>query len=68
MTEKMYSIPGWKPNINSNILNYIRTVFNLNNLPFEEHSVHAGLECGFISDKYPSIDIVSIGPQLQTLI
>lgn len=26
--------------------------------------VHAGLECGFIAEKYPGIDIVSVGPTL----
>jgi dipeptidase D len=27
--------------------------------------VHAGLECGYIIEKYPDMEIVSIGPTLE---
>ena len=27
--------------------------------------IHAGLECGIIGDKYPGMDMISIGPTLQ---
>jgi len=32
--------------------------------PLETHVVHAGLECGFIAEKYPGIEIISLGPTL----
>jgi dipeptidase D len=27
--------------------------------------LHAGLECGYVAEKYPGIDILSIGPTLE---
>ncbi|ERT67993.1 M20/M25/M40 family metallo-hydrolase (plasmid) [Cetobacterium somerae] len=27
--------------------------------------IHAGLECGAISQKYPNMDIISIGPNIK---
>lgn len=32
--------------------------------PVETIVVHAGLECGFIAEKYPEMEIISIGPTL----
>jgi dipeptidase D len=28
-------------------------------------AIHAGLECGIIGEKYPGIDMVSMGPTLE---
>ena len=28
-------------------------------------AIHAGLECGFIAEKCPGIDMISLGPDLQ---
>jgi len=28
-------------------------------------AIHAGLECGVISEKYPSIELASIGPTIR---
>ena len=28
-------------------------------------AIHAGLECGLLSEKYPEIDMVSFGPTLR---
>ena len=57
--------PGWKPNIKSNILNITKASYK--RLFNEEPSVkviHAGLECGLFLEKYPHLDMVSIGPQM----
>ena len=27
--------------------------------------IHAGLECGLISEKYPNVDMMSVGPTLR---
>ena len=29
--------------------------------------MHAGLECGYIAEKYPAMEIVSIGPTLENV-
>jgi len=29
------------------------------------YAIHAGLECGVLSDKYPQIEFASIGPTIQ---
>lgn len=31
---------------------------------FETIVIHAGLECGAIYEKYPNMDIISIGPNI----
>ena len=28
-------------------------------------AVHAGLECGIIGEKYPGMDMISLGPQIE---
>ncbi len=33
----------------------------------EVTAIHAGLECGLISEKVPGLDIVSIGPEMQDI-
>ena len=57
--------PGWKPNINSTILNLMKKVYNDK---FGKEAkimvVHAGLECGILGSKYPNWDMVSFGPTL----
>ena len=30
-------------------------------------AIHAGLECGLISEKIPDIDIISIGPEMHDI-
>ena len=64
MSDKLHSMPGWKPNMNSDILECVRQSFEFIGAEYKEHSVHAGLESGFISEKYPDMDIISIGPTI----
>jgi len=57
--------PGWQPNVDSALL--AKTVTAYNNLFGEEpkiKAIHAGLECGLFLEKYPQLDMVSIGPQM----
>ena len=57
--------PGWKPNINSPLLEVTKRAYI--NLFHEEPKVlaiHAGLECGLFLEKYPYLDMVSVGPQM----
>lgn len=58
--------PGWKPNLDSEMLDVARSVHEsaLGKKP-ELKAVHAGLECGVIGEKFPGIDMVSIGPWIE---
>ena len=57
--------PGWKPNINSPILNTMKEVYKgkFGKEP-KIMVIHAGLECGILGSKYPHWDMVSFGPTL----
>jgi dipeptidase D len=58
--------PGWKPNLDSNILKVSKSVYKgLYNKEAEIKAIHAGLECGILGDKNPGLDMVSFGPTIQ---
>lgn len=58
--------PGWKPNPNSEILKVaIESYKKLYNNTPKVKAIHAGLECGLFSEKYPGIDMISFGPTLR---
>ena len=57
---------GWQPNINSPILNLMKSTYlDLFGKEPEVKVMHAGLECGIIQGAYPDMDMVSIGPDLE---
>ena len=57
--------PGWKPNLKSDVLTIAQTAYKT---LFTEapgiRAIHAGLECGLFLEKYPHLDMISIGPQM----
>ena len=60
--------PAWKMNPNSNLVKI--TVDAYKKLFKKEPTVkgiHAGLECGLFSEKYPELDMVSFGPTLRNV-
>lgn len=58
--------PGWKPNLNSKILQTaIRTYEKMYGVTPAVKAIHAGLECGLFLTKYPNLDMISFGPTLQ---
>jgi len=58
--------PGWKPNINSEILNLARNSYrNLFGKDPLVRAIHAGLECGLIYKKINDIDMISFGPTIR---
>jgi dipeptidase D len=58
--------PGWKPNLNSDILKLAKSTYNqLYGKQPEVKAIHAGLECGIIGERYPGMDMVSFGPTLE---
>ena len=60
------SYPGWKPNLESHLLDVVKRVHaaQLGRQP-EIKAIHAGLECGIIGEKVPGMDMISIGPQIE---
>ncbi|MGM9688537.1 MAG: aminoacyl-histidine dipeptidase [Alloprevotella sp.] len=58
--------PGWKLNPNSEIVRIAKEsyvdLFGKEPLIL---AIHAGLECGLFSEKYPKLDMVSFGPTLR---
>lgn len=59
--------PGWKPNPNSPVLQAAKGVFEgLFGREPHVRAIHAGLECGLIGEKFPGIDMVSMGPQIES--
>ena len=59
------SYGGWDPNPNSEILNMLKRIYKEQNGKETIVQVdHAGLECSVILEKYPNMDVVSLGPTL----
>lgn len=57
--------PGWKPNIKSDILKKAEESYtHLFGEKAQIRAIHAGLECGLFLEKYPHLDMISIGPQM----
>lgn len=58
--------PGWKPNVNSPILETMKEVYRVRfgRVP-EVKVIHAGLECGILGAKYPHWDMISFGPTIR---
>ncbi|MEI6348380.1 MAG: aminoacyl-histidine dipeptidase [Bacteroidota bacterium] len=58
--------PGWTPNPNSEALKVLKCAYkNKFDKEPEVLAIHAGLECGLISEKYPDMDMISYGPTLR---
>ena len=57
--------PGWTPNPNSPLLEVVKKAYeDLFKAEPKVLAIHAGLECGLFLEKYPYLDMVSIGPQM----
>lgn len=58
--------PGWKPNMNSEILKIMQETYNktYGKIP-EIKAIHAGLECGILGSAYPNWDMISFGPTIR---
>ena len=57
--------PGWAPNPNSPLLEVVKKAYiDLYKSEPQVLAIHAGLECGLFLEKYPYLDMVSIGPQM----
>ena len=57
--------PGWAPNPSSQLLGVVKKAYeDLFKSEPKVLAIHAGLECGLFLEKYPYLDMVSIGPQM----
>ena len=64
--EEGKTYPGWKPNLESKVLEVTKQTHErvFGKAP-KLKAIHAGLECGIIGEKVPGMDMVSIGPQIE---
>jgi dipeptidase D len=64
--EQPEGYPGWKPNLASPLLAVTKQSY-LGAFGSEPEllAIHAGLECGLLTEKYPDLDIVSFGPNIR---
>ena len=57
--------PGWMPDPKSEM---VKTTAAMYKATFKKEpellAIHAGLECGLLTEKYPDLDIVSFGPNI----
>jgi len=58
--------PAWTPNMGSALLATMKGIYKS---AFGQEpvigAIHAGLECGIIGEKFPGMDMISFGPNLQ---
>ena len=59
--------PGWKPNMDSPILQQMKDVYEkkFGKVP-AVLGIHAGLECGILGAVYPNWDMISFGPTMRS--
>lgn len=62
------SYPGWKYRPSSELRDHMVEVYEklYGKKPLLQ-AIHAGLECGLLSDKIPGLDCISIGPDMQDI-
>jgi dipeptidase D len=59
--------PGWKPNMDSQILAEMKSIYQtkFGRIP-DVLGIHAGLECGILGGVYPNWDMISFGPTMRS--
>jgi dipeptidase D len=55
--------PPWKPQ-KSSFVNEVFEVYKKDNPKVSVNAIHAGLECAILKQKYPQIEVCSIGPNI----
>ena len=65
---QMGEYPAWEYKADSNLRDVmVKTYTRMFNKEPEVLAIHAGLECGLLSEKLPGLDCVSIGPQMHDI-
>jgi len=62
--ELLDKYPAWKPEINE-FTNKVKKALDEVFSSSKELVIHAGLECGILSKKYPDVKLASIGPNIR---
>jgi len=58
--------PGWAPDMDASILKVLRSLYEeLYNEKPRVAACHAGLECGILGTNYPSMEMISFGPNIR---
>ena len=58
--------PGWQPNVDSPLLKVTMDTYKeVTGQEARYEAIHAGLECGLVGEKYPGMDMISIGPDIK---
>ena len=58
--------PGWRPNMNSHVKEVcVEAYQHLFGRQPVVRAIHAGLECGLFTEKFPDMDMIAFGPTLQ---
>ena len=58
--------PGWKPNMQSHVKDVcVASYKRLFGREPVVRAIHAGLECGLFTEKFPDMDMVAFGPTLR---
>ena len=64
--EQSDGYPAWKMNPNSKLTKFVVDTYRkLFDKDPKVLGIHAGLECGLFSERYPNMDMVSFGPTLR---
>ena len=60
--------PAWKMRADSKLTDHVvKSYEKLFGKKPQVKGIHAGLECGLFSEKYPELDMVSFGPTLRNV-
>ena len=58
--------PGWAPDMDASFLKVLRSLYEeLYNEKPRVAACHAGLECGILGTNYPSMEMISFGPNIR---
>lgn len=64
--EQSEGYPGWEPDMKSELLQLAVVSYKkLFNVEPKVKAIHAGLECGLFLQKYPNMDMISLGPTIK---
>ncbi len=64
--ERGQAYPGWLPDLESEVLAVLKeAAIELWEKDPEIKAIHAGLETGIIGEKFPGMDMASMGPQIE---
>jgi dipeptidase D len=64
--EASQRFPAWKPDTNSSLLKRAKEIYKkIHDKEPDARVVHAGLEPAVIGEKFPGIEMISVGPTIE---